>query len=176
MLVYQLHKVSLGKSLAVLVHHINEVRTSMEIHDSCFNLVISAGNLFLITSSILPGDSSLSLQHHITPAVTTATWSLRQFEVLQSNSSRMQRCRVSNKSITLNGSNIQSPSEKRPFKGADGSEVWWEVHHWFCSGNIQLCGYKFTEVLWHTESQITGYVSKNVKVLQHLMIGKNTWT
>lgn len=116
MLVYYLHRVLMGKTLAVLVYHINEVGTSMEIHDSCSNLVVSAGTLLLITFSILPGVSGLSLQRNLTPAITTATWPAQQFTDLQNSSSWMQRCRVSSKSITLNGSNIQSPSTKDPSK------------------------------------------------------------
>lgn len=100
----------------MLVYHINEVGTSKEIHDSCSNLVVSAWTLLLIIFSILPGVSGLSLQRNLTPAITTATWPAQQFAVLQNSSSWMQRCRVSSKSITLNGSNIQSPSTKDPSK------------------------------------------------------------
>lgn len=100
----------------MLVYRTNEVGTSMEIHDSCSNLVVSAGTLLPITFSILLGVSGLSLQRNVTPAITTATWPAQQFAILQNSSSWMQLCRVFSKSITLNGSSIQSPFEKDPSK------------------------------------------------------------
>lgn len=81
----------------------------MEIQDSCPNLVVSAGTLMLI---IFPW----CFRTLITAQRNTATWPAQQFTVLQNSSSWMQRGRVSSKSITLNGSNTQSPSEKDPSK------------------------------------------------------------